>query len=532
MKSAWVRRISLMLGVVAAIAVTTPAAVADTAGTASRYYIDCAGGDDSASGHSPWQAWKTLARADSAVFRPGSRISFKRGTQCDGTFAPRGSGTADRPITAGAYGEGAKPRIAGHGALAAVLLHNVEGWEVRDLDLSDLGANPPAESELRIGLYVQLEDFGVGHHYVIENVDIHDVNGCDCRNPHTPTVSGGIVLKAGGTAKPTSFDDVAIVGNHLRHVDRQGIATSSDWERRAQYPDGRGTTYAPLTRVRIAGNLGEDIGGDAVGLYNSLNGVVEYNTFRGWAARAPSYTAAMSAFNSDGSRFSHNEVSYGKGSGPLPSAAFMTEHANLDTVFEYNLSRENQGGLLVVCSDAGRPTDRTTFRYNISQDDNSNGWFPDGTPTGKVYVGVITVICLESGKVDVYGNSVYSSVAERMVMNYTTNKLQFTDNIFAGRAAGSAWYDPYGGYDHNLYQNITTPPAADANARFGDPRFTAPGSATERGNASGYRLRAGSPALDAGVGVAGNGSRDYYGDPVPGEHPNIGAYTGPAVRVG
>jgi hypothetical protein len=307
--------------------------------------------------------------------------------------------------------------------------------------------------------------------------------------------------------------------------------TYSDWERRARYPDGRGTTYLPMTRLRIVGNHMSDLGGDAVGVQNGKDALVARNTVRGWAERAPSYTAAMSAFNSDGTVFSHNVVTDGAGHDALPSAAFMTEHANSDTVFEYNFSANNQGGMLVVCSDAGRPSDNTVVRYNISQNDNSNGWFPDFFEEGgRDYVGVITTICLESGGVDFYGNTVYSDVAERMVANYTDNKLNFTDNIFVGRSAGAGWNDPHGVYDHNLYQNITTPPSGDSRARTGDPRLVAPGTATGLSDTRGYRLRAGSPALRAGVPVAGDGGRDFFGNPIPDTAPNIGAYTGPPVR--
>ncbi|WP_326957031.1 hypothetical protein [Amycolatopsis sp. NBC_01286] len=527
MTAAWIRRLALVSGVLTVVGLSTPAALADTShARGTQYYVDCAGGHDSASGLGAGQAWKTLAKVNSVVFQPGSRITFKRGTTCDGTFAPKGSGTAGRPITTGTYGWGAKPKIDAHGALAAVLLHNVEGWEVRDLDVSNEGP-APGDNDVRIGVFLQLEDFGVAHHLVVSGVDVHDVNGCDCRNPHTPDVSGAIVVKAGGTTEPSGFDDVVIENNTLRHVDRQGIATSSDWEKRAQYPDGRGTTYVPITRLRIAHNYGEDIGGDAVGVYNATDAVVEYNTFRGWAERAPSYTAALSAFNADGTVFRYNEVSYGHGSGPLPSAAYMTEHANLDTVFEHNLSRENQGGMLVVCADAGRPTDRTTVRYNISQNDFSNGYYPDFNG-GTDPVGVITVICLETGRVQVYGNTIYAPNAERLLMNYTTDPLEFSDNIFVGRAGGSAFSDAYGIYDHNLYRNVTTVPAGDAHAVVADPKFTAPGLAADRQDATGYRLRGGSPALSAGA--ANPGVRDYFGYPVPPVRPNIGAYAGPAVR--
>lgn len=526
----------MSLAFAAVLAAGTLTASADTgqrSGQGRTYFVDCAHGDDTAPGTSPLRPWRSLARVSSATFGPGDHLWFRRGTSCDGTLAPKGSGTVARPITVGAYGWGAKPRISAHGALAAVLLRDVQGWELRDLDVSNLGATPPGQTELRIGIYVLLEDYGIGHHYRVENVDVHDVNGCDCRNPWTKDVSGGIIFKAGGTVTPTGYDDILVRRNTIKHVDRQGVTTSSDWERRAQYPNGRGTTYVPMTRVRIVDNYAEDLGGDGMGVYNGRDALIAGNIVHRWAVRAPSYTAAMGSFNTDGAIIRGNEVTGGQGTGAIPSAAFMLEHANLDTVFEYNYSSGNKGGAFIVCADPGRPTDRSVFRYNISQNDDSDGWFPAG-PNGeyKAAVGVVTEICADAGHIQVYGNTFYTTVAERMIANYTRNAVEFSNNIVVGRPAGSTITDPTGQYRHNLFYSVPHPPVGAVGGGTADPLLLAPGTATGRADAGGYRIRAGSPALRAGITVPADGGRDYYGNPVPPREPNIGAYTGRPVREG
>ncbi|MFI1620480.1 hypothetical protein ACH4VT_26470 [Streptomyces lydicus] len=97
-----------------------------------------------------------------------------------------------------------------------------------------------------------------------------------------------------------------------------------------------------------------------------------------------------------------------------------------------------------------------------------------------------------------------------------TGGVTFRDNIFAGAAVGSPLADAHNTYDHNLYARLSPVPATDAGAVRGDPRFLAPYD---------VRLRAGSPALGAGVPVPDCGDRDFYGNPVP-DPPNLGADQG------
>ncbi|MGZ4233147.1 MAG: hypothetical protein ACXVVQ_17185, partial [Solirubrobacteraceae bacterium] len=139
-----------------------------------RYFVNCARGDDAASGRSPRAAWRSLAKASSVIFHPGDAILLRRGTLCPGVLQLQGSGAGGEPIRVDAYGRGARPQIDGGGARAAVYLHDVEGWELRDLDISNRGA-PPQPGEKRTAVWVVLDKLDVGHHYVIENVGVHDV---------------------------------------------------------------------------------------------------------------------------------------------------------------------------------------------------------------------------------------------------------------------------------------------------------------------------------------------------------------------
>jgi sulfatase modifying factor 1 len=79
------------------------------------FYVSSSEGNDLWTGESASRKkksgpWKTLKRA-STEYIPGDKILLKRGDTWGEELAPRGNGTAARPITIGAYGKGRKPVI-------------------------------------------------------------------------------------------------------------------------------------------------------------------------------------------------------------------------------------------------------------------------------------------------------------------------------------------------------------------------------------------------------------------------------------
>jgi hypothetical protein len=74
-----------------------------------EFYVDSINGDDNNSGTSENSPWNTLAKVSSLTFQPGDHIYFKRGSTYSGCVTIRGNGTADNPITIGAYGSGDAP---------------------------------------------------------------------------------------------------------------------------------------------------------------------------------------------------------------------------------------------------------------------------------------------------------------------------------------------------------------------------------------------------------------------------------------
>jgi hypothetical protein len=115
---------------------------------AATYYVDPVDGNDSANGTTTGTPWKTLTKVytfgqTSPYFQPDDQILFKAGTTYSGagiTMTGMGSGTSERPIIMGKYGEGANPIIAPTSATwTALTFENMSYWTIQDLEFQKGG---------------------------------------------------------------------------------------------------------------------------------------------------------------------------------------------------------------------------------------------------------------------------------------------------------------------------------------------------------------------------------------------------------
>lgn len=83
-----------------------------TLGTAT-YYVDATNGDDSNSGLSMTNPWKTIAKVNNTQFLPGDNILFKRGEVWRESLIVSSSGIPGKVINFGSFGFGNKPKFIG-----------------------------------------------------------------------------------------------------------------------------------------------------------------------------------------------------------------------------------------------------------------------------------------------------------------------------------------------------------------------------------------------------------------------------------
>jgi len=473
----------------------------------TTYYVDSHRGDDANSGAAPDKAWRTLDRVNAVTFAPGDRILFRAGTRYTGQLRPQGSGKEGAPIVIRSFGEGPRPRIDGEGKVSeAVLLHNVEYWEVNDLEITNTGE--PGKGG-RSGVAVSLHDFGTAHHLHLKNLYVHDVNGSNVKGHGR----SGIIWGNGGRRVKSRFDGLLIENCHLVRTDRNGITGWSDhWQR---------TDWFPSLNVVIRGNLLEDIGGDGIVPIGCDGALIERNILRGGRRRAEDYAAGIWPWSCDNTVIQFNEVSGMRGD--RDGQGFDSDWNCRNTLIQYNYSHDNDGGFLLICNDGSSkpPVNAgnvgTVVRYNISQN--------DGARTFQISAVKDTAI---------YNNTIY--VGEGMdvlgVFHHSwggwAENTTFSNNIFYAKGTVRYEFGESTGnvFTNNVFYGNHQDRPEEPKAITADPLLVSPGTGDDGiHSVSGYQLRPGSPCLGAGVPIANNGGRDFWGNPVPkAGAPDIGAH--------
>ncbi|WP_311212240.1 MULTISPECIES: PxKF domain-containing protein [unclassified Arthrobacter] len=243
------------------------------AGSGATYFVDSAGGDDSAAGTSTGTAWKTFGNVNAKEFGPGDRILLKAGSSwsAEGTqvameaydytqwiggaatdvsgpgptflLAPKGSGTSTSPIVLSSYGDGAAPELNGRGVVNDVLqLTNQQHWYISNLEISNMtdgfdpsrfqpqanngqvpGEENPQTGDLR-GIHVSGENAGTLRGYDISNVFVRDVSGVTWSVSGSgldrSKRSGGILFEGlkGYGQTPTQFEGISVRGNFIANT--------------------------------------------------------------------------------------------------------------------------------------------------------------------------------------------------------------------------------------------------------------------------------------------------------------------------
>lgn len=469
--------------------------------SATSYYVDGDAGSDGRTGTSPEQAWKTLQPVNQTTFQPGDRIFFKGGTRYLGQLKPRGSGAVVAgkivPIVISSYGEGARPRIEAEGRFKdAVLLRNVEFWEIQNLEITNHGAR---REPWRTGVRILSDGFGRMRHIHLRNLFVHDVNGDLSKERE----GCGIYFESRG-GRQSHFDDLLIENCHLLRTDRNGICQLG--------------SSARSLRVVIRGNLLEDIGGDGIKIWGSNGALVEHNVIRGGRMRCDDYAAGIWPFASDDTIVQFNEVSGMKGT--KDGQGFDADYNCRRSLFQYNYSHDNEGGFFLICAPGNAYNEGTVIRYNISQN--------DGIDSARVFHfggGAKNTL--------IYNNTIYVGPKQHLPLvlfteweNGNAEGTRFYNNIFyvEGRVTydwGKSWDTVF---ENNVFCGTHIAPPLDRKGITNRPPLLNPGAAASGFESlSVYRFRS-EAAFPRGKLISNNGGRDILGEPVSASAPpRVGA---------
>jgi hypothetical protein len=506
------------------------------AGVSGTYFLDAAAGNDASDGTSAATAWKTLSKINATTFQPGNRICLKAGGSWTGQLAPKGSGSNGAPIVIDQYGTGPKPIIAaGTGDAAAVYLLNQQYWEMNDLEVTN---KKSAVGDLR-GISINGRDGGTLNHIYIRNCYVHDVTGevnwigGDTAN-NAPGVTfqtgwdaskhtGGIVfdVQAGSANVKTKFDDVLVESNTVADCSFGGIVLkqldgTAHWGTRSS---ANSSTWFPHTNVTIRGNyisqLNTNLGCNAIYMTDVQNGVIEQNVCNGAG------TSAIELDYTDSVTVQKNEAFGTKvKAGGADSNGIDTDRGTTKTVIQYNYLHENGDGILLCQLSFGD----SVIRYNIIQNNSRYQIYLHSDPSASSAVYNNTV----------YNNKTNSGVAYGYGTSLSASYTLRNNIFFAASGNGALTTSSTIMYRNNLYAGSAIQvPAGDSAAIKADPKLVAPGTGTSGsaagpafGSLGGYKVMAGSPAINSGAVISASGGLDFFGNPIAGV-PDIGAYESP-----
>jgi hypothetical protein len=519
----------------------------------SIYHVSPDGNDENPG--TPDKPWKTLDRVNKGFYRAGDQILFQAGKEFSGTLhlhPENVQNTAEEaPIIIGSFGDG-QATLEGD-KKNGIYIHNTPAIRITGLKLRGKAEGCDAKGFGGAhGIYLNA-DLAEPRAIAIENVEIsgyclgitlsaHDRG--HFRNIRISSVhvhdnkAGGIALLGGEPQHPWGYmlKEVVVENSHIH--DNPGVPRYDTGNNLT----GSGIFVRDAENVVIRGNRVHDNGGKNACVDDGGN--EGRGAFAVWAAGTQI-------------TLEQNEVHGQKVAPECPWDGGALSVFGSDSFIQYNYSHGNDG--IAFALDNPPSARRNVVRYNISENDgrkaNNQGMIMVAGGLGPFEIYHNTIYARrDSGSA---GPAVYVASGDSGGKMFN---VRFRNNIFDSdnegplvmaadpslieglRFEGNAYFDPDGRYEilwgPAVYNGIeewskealqeTREERTSAVVR--DPEFCRPGSG---GNIEGkssalsaYRLRPGSPAVDAALSLeVDTGTRDFYGNAYPaGAAGDIGAH--------
>lgn len=375
------------------------------------YYVSSLTGNDENSGLTPEAPFATLDKINQISLSPGDKVLLEKGSVFKGQYLHiKNCGDYEGDvIEIGAYGEGDDmPRIDADGngiwyqdygttldfsghiykgdVSSAILLYDTENILIHDIEITNYEeyTTPQAYSAPhkldRTGVAGVAKNRGTLRNITLSNLYIHDVSG-NVYNKHMN--NGGIYLtafkpdneEATGVAR---YDGVTVRDCFVQNVSRWGIAVGYTYH----HKEFASTELEEITfkkygneNILMTNNYVKYAGGDAITPMYALRPLVEHNLADSCATemndriysqpekRMGKVAAAIWPWKCKDALFRYNEVYDTK----LNQDGMAYDADSGDgTVYEYNYSRQNEGGCIMFCM---QQAIHNTFKNNISYDD-------------------------------------------------------------------------------------------------------------------------------------------------------------------
>ncbi len=508
-----------------------------SAGGPGSYYIDCSQPSNGAGTQA--SPWNSMAAANAIAYQPGNTIFFKRGTTCNGMFAPTGSGTANAPITVTAYGAGQLPTIDGGSTNpSAIYLTNQSYWTIENLELHE-GMN--------WGLVAKAFNNVAVSGLTIQNVSATGATSVAKQR----ALTGEIGLLADGTDNAT-FSNVNISNVTVGDTKAgEGIFVKAGLH--GSYYGAKGQNIS-ITKSKVS-----NVYGDGILVTDAENVIISHNIVTE-SGECPDCTGstpgALWVWNSVNVEMSWNE-SYKNTSWGGDGGGMDIDYLNRNVTVEYNYIHDNKGYCVSVFGAGKQVTYKSIVRFNVCA---NNAAQPTTTQKGDFLISTWDGGSLNG--VQIYNNTTYwtapqandyeltatSATFSGTLRNFFTNNLVYTplQHPFLIAAPGplkidyNLYYSPsaqeytfsYKGTVWNSVAAYQNGSGQDAHSVVADPRLGDPSYDVDNiWPKDQLRPQHGSPAIGAGTDVCAGynstvcsmGINDFFGQPLSGSVISIGA---------
>ena len=385
------------------------------------YYLDSENGRDSADGLSPGNAWRTIARASQNSYKPGDAILLKRGGWFKGGFSPSGDGEDGKPITIGAWGEGARPVVEGTDSPAIRLRHQSH-WVIQDIAAT---SNP------------ERKDGGIEAIASKGKTQPRDIRIYNC----VAWDNGGTGIHVGGGEEEDNGYDGVIVDNCKSFWNgADGIQVNGS--------DQNGCRNAVVRYCTTYGNPGMA----GIWIHSGQNGLIE---------RCKSYNNAcinIWTWNSINVTIRHCEAF--RGVPPKDAGGFDIDWGCEGCTMEYCYSHQNMGvGFLIMGHGFADYRGFTTqsrynlMRYCVSEGDSPGIGSTETYQFGLTHNNTVVAVGRERTALDI-GGWPPEPWAEKSYSGGWPSESAFYNNILVGLdGALPMWVDDFATRQNNLFDN-------------------------------------------------------------------------------
>jgi hypothetical protein len=496
-------------------------------------YFVSPNGDDSNTGMSPQDPWKTIEMVNAIDLQPGDAVLFEGGSEHPGTIEldSRDGNNGANPVLISSYGTGKAVIKAGEGF--GLNAYNTSGFKVDNLIFT--GSGMDVNNGKGISFYNDLS----GN----VKLDYLEITNCE--------VSGfrDIGISIGGGNGNAGYSNILIENNKVYDILDKGIFSFGEFSRTKTGYAHSNLTVRNCEVYNIKGYSKNEHSGNGIVLSDVQNSVIEHCTVydSGHGNTNCGGPVGIWYWDADQVTIQFSEVyNMSSGTSSCDGGGFDMDGGVTNGLMQYNYSHDNDGaGYMVGQFTGARPMANITVRYNISENDaKTNG--------GSLYLFNGDSPSLMKD-IFVYNNTVYLNDKTRNAAPATikllqwktvSNNIHFYNNILNAEN-GAALIDVPSGYDANFAGNFyyTT---GDFKIKFqgttytsleefrktgkevyqgspaghqGDPLLNNPGNGGTIGfgnalsSLAAYKLTAGSPAIEAGIILPYEaGARDFYGN--------------------